>query len=59
MSSAEAGGDVEVAETWQRRLHHYLDCFFQKDPSAGVDFHSLQVRIGYGWEMSRAFSWKT
>lgn len=44
-TSAEAGGDAELAETWRRRLHHYLDWLFQKDPSAGVDFHSLQVRL--------------
>ena len=41
-SGSGASGGVG-RQGWRRRLHTYLDWLFQRDPSAGADFASLQV----------------
>ena len=38
-------GDSSEAETWRHKLHHYLDQLFQKDQTAGADYHHLQVQL--------------
>ena len=43
-ADAVQAGDRQQAEEWRRKLHHYLDQLFQKDQTAGADYHALQVR---------------
>ena len=40
---AKDAGDSSEAEVWRHKLHHYLDQLFQKDQTAGADYHVLQV----------------
>lgn len=44
-ADAQQAGDSSQAEDWRRKLHHYLDQLFQKDQTAGADYHSLQVEL--------------
>ena len=41
---AQEEGDSNEGDRWRHRLHHYLDQLFQKDPTAGADYHHLQAR---------------
>lgn len=42
---AKDAGDSSEAEVWRHKLHHYLDQLFQKDQTAGADYHVLQVEL--------------
>ena len=42
---AQRAGDSTEAEDWRYKLHRYLDQLFQKDQTAGADYHALQVRL--------------
>lgn len=44
-ADAQHAGDSSEAEDWRHKLHHYLDQLFQKDQTAGADYHSLQVTL--------------
>ena len=44
-ADAQHAGDSCEAEDWRHKLHHYLDQLFQKDQTAGADYHSLQVAL--------------
>ena len=44
-AEAQHAGDSSEAEDWRHKLHHYLNQLFQKDQTAGADYHSLQVTL--------------
>ena len=44
-ADAQHAGDSIAAEDWRHKLHHYLDQLFQKDQTAGADYHALQVTL--------------
>ena len=44
---ATDAGDNNEAEVWRHKLHHYLDQLFQKDQTAGADYHVLQVQTSF------------
>lgn len=44
-ADAQHAGDSSEAEDWRHKLHYYLDQLFQKDQTAGADYHSLQVAL--------------
>ena len=50
---AKDAGDSSEAEVWRHKLHHYLDQLFQKDQTAGADYHVLQVCPSFCQRMHR------